>query len=356
MSRDRRLILRSLRAALLVGAIPVIAVVDFVTGTTFGFSILYLSPIAVAAWWHGRGIAALAAVLAAVCWTGAEFAGFAAEGRHYPWYALFWNGMTRALIYIGAAYLVATLRTSLDEARRARDTAETAVDLRDRFIATAAHELRQPVTALTARAQLVGKQIERGSDPEALRAEVGPLLTSARGLDHLMRRLLDSAELAHRGIGLQIQELDLAALVRDVAEMYRLTAGPGRRIELEAPDRLMVTGDRLRLEQVVSNLVGNALKYSPDGDVVEVRLDSIGDVASLLVRDHGIGIPLEARERIFEPYRQEHPDRFPGMGLGLAVVAEIVKQHGGRIRVDSPETGGSVFSVELPKIARVPPR
>jgi signal transduction histidine kinase len=110
--------------------------------------------------------------------------------------------------------------------------------------------------------------------------------------------------------------------------------------------------DRDRLGQVFTNLISNAIKYSPDAQTVEMDLSASPETVTVRVRDHGLGIPREQREKIFERfYRASDPKQraIPGLGMGLYIVAEIVKRHGGTISVDSTVGKGSTFTVTLPR-------
>jgi signal transduction histidine kinase len=119
---------------------------------------------------------------------------------------------------------------------------------------------------------------------------------------------------------------------------------------VRVPERVEAVVDPLRVEQVLANLLGNALKFSPAGSPVEVELSADGDgVARLAVRDRGVGVPPERRDRLFEPFQQAHGEGYGGgMGLGLYVSRQIAELHGGAVRAEFPPDGGSRFVVELP--------
>jgi signal transduction histidine kinase len=143
-----------------------------------------------------------------------------------------------------------------------------------------------------------------------------------------------------------------------VVEQMRAQTGR-HQLTLRAPDRMDAQVDPFRLEQVVLNLLDNAIKFSPEGGEIEVDLERIPEgCVRLSVRDHGIGVPPKHRRRLFERFYQAHgKEHRSGMGLGLFICSEIVRRHGGSIRAEAPEGGGTRFVVELPAEApnwRVP--
>jgi signal transduction histidine kinase len=163
-------------------------------------------------------------------------------------------------------------------------------------------------------------------------------------------RLLDVSRLSTRDLALERERTDLADLVRDVISRYEdAAAEAGSRIDLSISGPAVGCWDRSRLDQVVTNLVGNAVKYGQGAPItVSVSSGSSGHVR-LTVRDGGPGIPLEHQERIFGQFeRANDSENMPGMGLGLWLVRRIVTAHGGAINVDSLPGRGATFSVLLP--------
>jgi signal transduction histidine kinase len=145
--------------------------------------------------------------------------------------------------------------------------------------------------------------------------------------------------------------LDLAALAHQAVADARLTAAR-HLLEFRGPDApIIVVGDSVRLEQVLQNLLDNAVKYSPNDGVISVCIEQRNAEAILTISDHGIGIPEEARAQLFERFYRAgnlDPRRMPGTGIGLSIVGEIVALHGGVVEVDSAEGQGSTFTVRLP--------
>jgi excisionase family DNA binding protein len=247
------------------------------------------------------------------------------------------------------------LRAALLAERDARAAAEAALRMRDEFLSIAAHELRTPITSLRGYAQLAQRRLER--DGQVAPERVVPALEAVSGqagkLSRLVDQLLDISRLEAGKLVLQTHPADLTMLVAQVVSSAR-TWSDQHEIVLSAPNSLLAEVDPLRLEQVLTNLLDNAIKYSPDGGRIEVTLLRLGATAELSVRDFGLGIPPEQRERIFDRFYQAHANGYlSGMGLGLHIAREIVELHGGTIRAEFPPDGGTRLVVTLPIALRV---
>lgn len=225
--------------------------------------------------------------------------------------------------------------------------AESANHYKDAFLGTVAHELRTPLTSIIGWVQMT--KDDRGLMEEAfLRIE-----ESARLLRVFTEDLLDITRIREQKLSMEPSEIDLAAVVKSALEMTMLDAR-GRGIEVQlhlALDPAPMRGDPVRLLQVVWNLMSNAIKFTPPSGRIEVRLELDGKETRLSVRDTGTGISAAFAPHVFDLYRQaeEAAVHMPGLGIGLAIVAQIVKLHGGRVRVESEGLGhGSTFIVTLP--------
>jgi len=235
--------------------------------------------------------------------------------------------------------------------RAARSTAEVAVQMRDVFLTTAAHELKTPLTSILGYAELLERQLRKGNGAEREQRAVHAIRTQAKRLNKRIAGLLELGRIEHDQLRLERGPLDLCALARRVvAESEPLLSQ--HRIACITPEgAIMVNGDELRLEQVLDNLVQNAIKYSPGGGRVTVCIERQSDKAWLLVTDEGIGIPRLAIPQLFNRFYRApnvEPLQMTGMGIGLYVVKEIVQLHGGTIIVESTERVGSTFRVCLP--------
>jgi PAS domain S-box-containing protein len=246
-----------------------------------------------------------------------------------------------------------------------------AVALRDEFFSIAAHELKTPITVLRGQSQLNLRRLSRngGMAAEQIEAAFTTIDEQSRKLQRLVEQLLDVSRIESGRLTLEAEEMDLAAIARSAVASARLRGG-NRTIELHSPDELLARVDPLRLEQVLANLLDNALKYSPSPRPIEVSLSAHETAptfarsreqpdeeplwARIEVRDYGRGIPDEDRERIFQRFQQVHPnDQVKGFGLGLYVCRQIVELHGGSIHVESAPDRGTRFIVALPIEARM---
>jgi PAS domain S-box-containing protein len=246
-------------------------------------------------------------------------------------------------------------RAGQEQARLAE--AQEAVRMRDEFISVAAHELRTPLTALQLKIQSVESSLKASAGrivaaPKHLERLSGALRQVGR-LTDLVERLLDVSRIVQGRLSLQCEETDLGAVVRQVADDVREEAlRVGSTLSVSAPASLPGHWDRARLEQILLNLLSNALKYG-GGKPVEIFLEDLGDGARLSVKDYGIGIAAEDHERIFGRFERAAPTRhYGGLGLGLYVTRSIVEAHGGVIGVESRRDEGATFIVDLPRDAR----
>lgn len=237
------------------------------------------------------------------------------------------------------------------QAEQERDTSEVA-------IATVAHELRAPLTVLLGQAKLLERRLE--SNPNAGprdRLAATTLVEQALRLSRLLSALMDTALIDHGQLRITATTLDVGALVRRVVEGLQPTM-PTHTLQLHAGNGpLWVQGDALRLEQVLHNLIQNAVKYSPAGSTITVVAVLEGSQVQISVRDQGIGIPASVLPTIFRRFARAHirpPHPVQGMGLGLYLSKAIMELHAGRIDVQSVEGEGCTVTLLLPRIPPVP--
>jgi PAS domain S-box-containing protein len=241
----------------------------------------------------------------------------------------------------------------LRAAENARRAADDAVRLRDRFLSVAAHELRTPINTLRLSTDLLLRQRATGMlDDDALSIALARIHKASERLTTLVNELLDVGKLTAGEIPLDLSEIDLGDLVSGIVELYR-GIHQGRRIDLQAEPGVIVRADASRLEQVVSNLIDIALKYSkaPAAVVVSVRPDPAHDDVLIEVVDQGIGMDPEAVRAMEQPFtRGANTINIEGLGLGLFISHGIVTRHGGRIemRSEGPDQG-TTAAVWLPR-------
>ncbi|MDQ3548811.1 MAG: GAF domain-containing protein [Chloroflexota bacterium] len=252
----------------------------------------------------------------------------------------------RDLIYaIARGCAQALERSRLYEAERAaRAEAEDAVRARDEFLSIASHELRTPIAALKGATQLILRRRARGDrDEERLTRTLTILNETADRLTGLTDDLLDVSRLRTGHLTLTIEPIDLSALVASVVERSRDDFEGHHEIVLDAfPGSLPIPIDPSRIDQVISNLLDNAVKYSPAGGRIRITVGTDGNGIRVSVHDEGIGLPDESTESIFEPFGRATNaaiSNLPGMGLGLYICRNIINLHGGWIRAESPGEG-----------------
>ena len=230
--------------------------------------------------------------------------------------------------------------------------AQEAIRARDQFLSIASHELKTPITSLLGFTQLLQRRTEReGTLGERTQRAVRVIGEQAQRLNQLVALMLNLSRIETGQLSIERAPLDLHALTqRVVDEMQPLLER--HTVTITGPDTpLIVEADELRLEQVLQNLIQNAIKYSPAGGPIMIHVVRQADHACLAISDQGIGIPEEARAHLFQRfYRASNvdPRQISGMGIGLYVVKEIVRRHGGTVEVRSEEGRGSTFTVRLP--------
>ena len=238
----------------------------------------------------------------------------------------------------------------LESERAARSEAERANLLKDEFLATLSHELRTPLNAILGWSQLLATHREAVDIDEGLDA----IRRNARAQTQLIEDLLDMSRIVSGKVRLDVQWTDLAAVIDGAIESVRPSAD-AKNIRLRKildPRAGPVSGDPTRLQQVIWNLLTNAIKFTAKGGSVDVLLERVNSHLEITVHDSGIGIKSELLSVIFERFRQADASTtrsFGGLGLGLSIVKHLVELHGGTVRAQSPGEGqGATFIVALP--------
>jgi signal transduction histidine kinase/CheY-like chemotaxis protein len=243
------------------------------------------------------------------------------------------------------------------DAHEARLQAESASRAKDEFLATVSHELRTPLTPILAWARMLAKG---GLDDEAERRGVEAIERSARSQAQLIEDLLDVSRITSGKLRLDLRPIEPLPVVESAIESMRSAAeAKGVRVDAALDARTgKVSGDPERLQQVVWNLLSNAIRFTPKGGRVEVRLARVDATLELVVSDTGKGISRVFLAHVFEPFRQADGSttrEHGGLGLGLAIVRHLIELHGGTVEADSAGAGeGASFTVRLPLLATRP--
>ena len=227
-----------------------------------------------------------------------------------------------------------------------------ALKTRDEFLSIATHELKTPATVLVVYADLALKSLQ--SSPKQLNLAVNMIKTQALRLASLADELLDVAKIKAGRLELQKARVELPAFVADVARRFEAQLTPEDQARLKlclSADALAGDWDSLRLEQVLINLLSNAFKYSPMGGDIDLTVESAGEEARVSVKDRGLGIPMDYKDKVFELFFRSPTAaraKTAGAGLGLHISKEIIEYHGGQMWFESVEGKGSTFYFTLP--------
>jgi PAS domain S-box-containing protein len=259
----------------------------------------------------------------------------------------------------GEIYRVARVTSDISRRREMESLLRAADSNKNEFLATLAHELRNPLSPIRNAAALLGAS-GAGAEHQARAREV--ITRQVDHLAHLVDDLLDVARISEGKIALRKEEVEMKAVIAQAIE----TAGPlihsrDHRLEVVQPDeQIWVNGDPVRLAQSMGNLLHNAAKFTPKGGRIKVEVALAGEIVRIAVQDNGIGIAEDNLSRIFGMFAQAAvpPDRAPeGLGIGLSLVSRLLEMHGGRLSATSPGIGlGSTFTVELPVLRVVEPQ
>ncbi|MCP3962764.1 MAG: response regulator [bacterium] len=283
-----------------------------------------------------------------------------------PWYRSWWAYSLYGLAF--AAVVLFYLRYHRGQLRQAKEAADRErsisrrlreVDkLKDEFLANTSHELRTPLYGITGLAESLIDGAA-GEASEAMKANLSMIVASGRRLGHLVNDILDFSKLRHKSLELDRRPVDLRALV-DVVLTLSATLASSKNLRLEnavSPDLPAADADENRLQQILYNLIGNAIKFTEEGSV-EVSAATEAEQLVVRVTDTGIGIPEGQQERIFDAFEQADASvgrEHGGTGLGLAVSRRLVELHGGTIGLESAPGEGSTFSFSLPIAAAAAP-
>ena len=274
----------------------------------------------------------------------------------------FWASVVITAIYDHTGQLLGfgkvtrdlTERKRMEDALARQYEAQEAIRMRDAFLSVAAHELKTPITNLQGFAQVTLRHIEKAEviDPARILRAFQIIDTQAGKLAQLVKQLLDIARLQSEQNVLTISRINLTELAQQVIVLIEAQTSRHTFV-LQAPPDVTIEADPLRLEQVLVNVLDNAVKYSPQSGQITVAIEELGSSQiQISISDAGVGIPEEERERIFEPFYRISTETVPattsGVGLGLFVSRQIVDMHQGQIAAEAAPGGGSRFVITLP--------
>lgn len=239
----------------------------------------------------------------------------------------------------GEQFVVAAVR---DAAPR-RETERRVDQMRMNLVRAVSHDLRSPLASMMGLAMTVEEHLDQ-LRPEQVRDMLRRLRRNGRRLDELIANLLDLDRLTRGDVEPRRQQVDLVALVAHVLEDMELSPSA---VHVEAPTDLLWDVDASQVERIVENLVGNAHKHAPSDQPVTVRLEQCGEEVILSVEDRGPGVPDAEKQAIFEPFVRGRRTGAPGTGVGLSLVDQFARVHGGRAWVEDRPGGGATFRVSL---------
>jgi signal transduction histidine kinase len=221
-----------------------------------------------------------------------------------------------------------------------------------RFIDTLAHELKTPLTSIIAAAGLLGEELENIADKSTQKL-IKTIIQNSATLEKRLGELLDTVKTGSGKIQLQLEPVDMKSIILGVCvQITPLVQNKEQKLTTDLPGSLsLIHGDGPRLEQVLLNLMTNAVKFTPRGGSITIKAREQDSGMVIAIKDNGIGIAKEEQSRLFKPYSRISADRQhqPGLGLGLALSKQVVELHGGKIWVESDAGCGSTFSFFLHK-------
>jgi signal transduction histidine kinase len=257
------------------------------------------------------------------------------------------------LLVANIGFLMLLLAAAIDEQRTARIRAEEALNQRDEFISMASHELKTPLTSITMQIQMLNLYAIQGTihkmplDKLVMMSEISN--REIKRFTNLINDLLDVTKIKNGKLSLHLEKVNLSELIDEVIGRFKAEVNDSdSKVSIKVDPQIWGLWDRLRVDQIITNLLSNAMKFGK-GKPIEISGEMNNSMATIIVKDHGIGISSENQERVFERFeRAVTLKEFSGLGLGLYIVRQAVEGHGGKVRVEGQLGQGTSFIVELP--------
>jgi two-component system sensor histidine kinase/response regulator len=245
---------------------------------------------------------------------------------------------------------IVTISREISERKKLEHDLNSALRLRDEFTSIASHELKTPITSILLKLQMLQRK-RKGMTPTAPSENIDGLIEQVNSLQRLIDDLLSVSKIRSDKLVFEMEDLDLSKMLCTCVErLTELFASADCMLNIDVKENVRVKGDKLRLGQVINNVLMNAIKYAP-GTLVEVSLKTEGDFAVIRVRDHGPGIPAEKHKAIFGLFERANCESYvSGLGIGLFIARSIVHEHHGSIEIEPEITKGTSFLIRLPMI------
>lgn len=240
----------------------------------------------------------------------------------------------------------------LFQLNKTQEELEQAVRVREEFMSIAGHELKTPLTTLKLQIQVRKRNLEKGNDSSFTTEKLAKMFDSddkqVGRLTRLIDDMLDISRISSGKLSMNLEDFDLCSLIHDVIERHlELFKAAGNQIEIDSCESINGRWDKFRIEQVITNLLINAIRYG-EGKPIKISIKTEQGRAVVVIEDKGIGIEKEDLKRIFQRFERATETEVSGLGLGLYIVSQIIEAHKGFINVESHPGKGSVFTIDLP--------
>ena len=335
-----------------------IAFLDYITGTEVSITVFYLPAIALFSWYFSKPFGISAAFLSTILWFYGDFLG----GHLYSHpITAYWNGLGLLIFLLAFSITFYNLRLRFRKqqeqvitTQKVSDEIRKIADMQSQFVSTVSHELKNPLSVIKESMDMILDKLAgevSGDQREIL--EIGK--RSTERLIRLVSDLLDISKIEAGKMKLRYEDMDLGGLTVEVLKTYAKEISKKRiTLQKEIPPNMgLLWGDRDALIRVVINLVNNAIKYTPEGKDITIKITGNAREVRFEIADTGPGIPKESFSKMFNKFERVMAEKQEGTGLGLAISKDIIELHKGRIWVESEVGKGSKFIFILPRFSGI---